>query len=208
MTTIFLINQTLLLLPNQSLSIEYKQFSCLSNITVRLIIHLVASRIVEHVHFSPLVAILCHLRIMSFYCDRRDPGHSMTSYWTDIHHPDRYSIITIVMKKEFQLILVYACAVLFGTWLGIINNNDRIRYFYIVQWFVETSFLPEICIVTVLDYFLSNDFFEMYYRLYVPMIRMKIFFFIFMRINQWESFWIFDTLEKFLFDVYCYRFRK
>lgn len=208
MTTVFLINKTLLLLPNQSLSIEYKQFSCHSSITVWLIIHLITSRVAEFIFLTPVVVCLFNIRLLCFYHHRRDSDHSIVRDWVDIRDRNRYSILIIVMKKEFKLILTYGCIAFVSSWLQVINKDYRITYLNIVRWFVESSFLPEMLIITVLDYFLGGDCFEMHYSSFVPMIRMKILFFILMRFIESDSPCTIDRIEKSLFDIYCYRLRK
>jgi hypothetical protein len=53
MSGILSINETFLLLPNQSLSIEYKLLSCISYMKLWLISHFIITRLVEN--FLPLI---------------------------------------------------------------------------------------------------------------------------------------------------------
>jgi hypothetical protein len=47
MSRMLLINETFLLLRNQSLSIEYEQLSCISNVKIWIIIHFIIAFLIE-----------------------------------------------------------------------------------------------------------------------------------------------------------------
>jgi len=209
MNTILLINETFLLLPNQSLSIEYKQFSCVSNMKVWLIIHFIISRLVEYMLVLPFIMILSYIVILFFYDYWEHISDFIEGNWPDIWNLDRYSLIMIVMKKELRLILIYVYIVFLYTWLQLVNSNHRVTYFNFLRWFAEGSFLPQILFFTLIYYFLCvESFFEMYHLLYVPMIVTKIPLFVLMRYAEFQSDFFLNKWQISLFDTYCYQLRK
>lgn len=57
MDRILLINEILLSLPNQSLSIEYQQLSCIHNMKIWLIIHFIITRFIDTYLFMCILVL-------------------------------------------------------------------------------------------------------------------------------------------------------
>jgi hypothetical protein len=207
MCGILSINETFLLLPNQSLSIEYKPLSCVSNMKIWLIIHFIITRFVENYLF---LQIICPLQfIITLYFNRywRRIRNIIESNWSDIYNLDTYSLMIIVLKKEMKLIFVYVYMTFLYTWLQFINSNYRVTYFNFLRWLIEASLLPQILIITLFVYFVcaaEENLFHLYHTFYVRTIIIKLPLFILMRFAESQSDFFLNALQTLFFRVFCY----
>lgn len=209
MRTILMINETFLLLPNQSLSMEYKQLSCLSDMKVWLIVHFMTSRFIEYALIIPLIFSLNLILILFFFDYWKRMNDLISGNWRDIWELDRISLLIIVIKKELKLILIYVYIVFFYTWLQVVSNNHRITYFNCLRWFIEASYLPQTVFFTGICYCLCiDDFFSAYNLHYRPMIAMKVPLFILMRYAEIQSDFFVNRLQIYLFNICCYNLQK
>lgn len=208
MNTIFLINETFLALPNQSLSMEYQQLSCICKMDLWLFIHFIISYITVHVCLCYVIG-LC-LMLLLF---RPDYGNHITDFigsmWMDTYHLDRYSSLIIVMKRELKLISVYLYVVFCYMWLELINSNYRVTYFNFLRWLIEASIIPVALICVLMKFSLSLlEFCTVYHEIYVPLVIVKIPMFILLRYAEIQPDCSLNRLQVLLFETYCYRFRQ
>ncbi len=197
MNGILSLNETFLLLPNQSLSMEYKQLSCVSNIKLQLIIHFIITRGLESF-------FLTTISMLHFIMNSRRINNIMGSNWLDIYDLDRYSLMIIVLKKEMKLIFVYVYIAFLYTWLQLANSNYTVTYFNFLRWLIEASLCPLILIFTLISFQSMEDFFDLYHTFYVPTIINKVPLFILMRFAEIQSDLYVNTLQILFFKVYCY----
>ncbi len=200
------INETFLLLPNSSLSMEYKQLSCVSNIKIWLIIHFFITRLVEN--FLTL-QLICPLQwIMTLFFDRywRRINNVIEDNWFDIGDLHRYSLMIIVLKKEMIMIFVYVYMAFLYTWLQLVNSNYRVTYFNLLRWLIEASLVPKILIYYSFSFFCMYEegFFRLYHAFYVITIIIKVPLFILMRFAESESDFCLNGLQILLFKVFCF----
>jgi len=207
MSGILSINQTFLLLPNQSLSIEYKQLSCVSNMKMWLIIYFITTRFVENYLFMHIIFLFQWIMTVFFYPYWRRIRNIMGSNWLYINELDldRYSLMIIVLKKEMKLIFVYVYIAFLYTWLQLVNSNYMVTYFNFLRWLIEASLFPQILIMTLPCYFVCMEhFFDLYHAFYVPIIIIKFPLFILMRYAEVQSNSFINELQMLFFNGSCY----
>jgi hypothetical protein len=173
MSGILSINQTFLLLPNQSLSIEYKQLSCVSYMKIWLILHFITTHFAESCLFMHIFFPFQLIMTLFFYPYWRRMRNIMDSNWLYIYdfNLDRYSLMIIVLKKEMKLIFVYVYIAFLYTRLQLVNSNYMVTYFNFLRWLIEASLIPQILIITLPLYFVCMEhFFDLYHAFYVPAI--------------------------------------
>jgi hypothetical protein len=200
-------NQTFLLVPNQSLSIEYKQLSCVSNMKIWLIIHFITTRFVESYLYMHIIFPFQLIMLLFFYPYWRRIRNIMGSNWLYIYdlNLDRYSLMIIVLKKEMKLIFVYVYIAFLYTWLQLMNSNYKVTYFNFLRWLIEASLFPQILIFTLPFYFICmENFFDLYHIFYVPTIIVKFPLFILMRYAEVQSNSFLNELQMVFFKVFCY----
>jgi len=207
MSGILSINQTFLLLPNQSLSIEYKQLSCVSNMKMWLIIYFITTRFVENYLFMHIIFLFQWIMTVFFYPYWRRIRNIMGSNWLYIYDLDldRYSLMIIVLKKEMKLIFVYLYIAFLYTWLDLVNSNYTLTYLNFLRWLIEASSLPYVLTITLFGYFLCIENFPGAYHLfYAPSIITKVPLFILMRYAEIQSDVFLNNFQIFLFNRFCY----
>ena len=183
-----LMNEIYFLLLNQSSSIEYQTFICVSNMKIWLSIYFTVTRLID---FGLLVHIM-YLYVMTMLFFRRYQiplNDFLINNWFDVHHLDQYSLMIIVLKKEIKLIFVYICIIFLYAWLQLVNSNYRVTYFNFRRWLIEASLLPQVLAVALLPSYLTDlmIFFQMYHIFYVPFVIMKVPLFILLRYAEIQS---------------------
>lgn len=94
-------NQTFLTFPNQSLSMEYKQLSCIFNMKHWVLIHWAISYLAESIFMFPLVCLFGLLDLFFHRFGWWIDIHLHDIYsWLDVYDRDRYSLMILVMKKN------------------------------------------------------------------------------------------------------------
>lgn len=204
MSKVLLINETYLSLRNQSLSIEYEQFSCISNVKIWIIIHFIITLFIESFLFL-IVSWSQYIMMLFCHCYRTRIRNFMQSNWSDISDLDRYSLMLIVLKKEMILIFVYTYIAFLYTWLDLANNHYTLTYLNFLRWLIEASSLPYLSTITSFGYFLCvGSFPETYHLFYVPSIITKIPLFIWMRCAEIQSDVFLNRFQILLFNGFCY----
>jgi hypothetical protein len=200
------VNETLLLLPNQSFPIENKQLSCVSNIKIQLIVHFFLTRIVEALLLYFLVS-LYFIMILFFYHYWSRITDVIDSYWLDISDLDTCSSTIIVLKAEMKLLFVYVYMAFLYTWIGVVNSNYTVTYLNFLCWLIEASVVPEALIISLFFNFLSLeiDFCHEYHGLYVSMLIIKLPLFILMRYAESQSDFFINAYPPYLFKILCYQ---
>jgi hypothetical protein len=207
MSGILSIDETSILLPNQSLSIEYEPLSCNSNMKIWLIIHFIITRILEYFLYTQIFCSLQLMIMLFFYDYWSRVSNVLNSNWWNIYDLDRYSLMIIVLKKEMKLIFVYVYIAFLYTWLQLVNSNYTVTYFNFLRWLIEASLLPQILIIALFLYFLcmqEENFFFLYHMVYVPIIIVKVPLFILMRFAESQSNFFLNRLQTWLFYMFCY----
>jgi hypothetical protein len=204
------IDETFLLLPNQSLSIEYKQISFVFNMKIWLIIHFITTCLIEILLLAPCLMLFFWTVTLFYYSYFERIGDFMESNWLYICHLDRCSLLIIVLKKEMKLIFVYVCIAFLYTWFELVNTNRTLTYLNFLRWFIEASLIPLILIFTVFQYCFVYimDFFELYHIFYVSMIVVKVLLFVLMRYAESHSDFVINRFQMLLFNVFSYWLSK
>ena len=204
MSVILLINETFRLLPNESLSIEYKQFSCINNVQILLMSHLMITCLIEyllHVHVIFPFHLVMILSCNSYWMRVRN---MINNQFLEISDFDRYSLIIYALKKELKLIFVYVYITFLYTWLQLVNSNYTITYFNIIRWLIEASCLRQILLNTIFHYLLCiDDFLSVYNTYYFCTIASKIPLFILMRLAESQSNFFLNRLHTWHFNLFC-----
>jgi hypothetical protein len=202
MSRMLLINETFFSLPNPSCSMEYKQFWCIYNMKFWLIIHFIVTRLIDTALLVNIILLLYWIMVLFFYRYLKHVNNFMESNWLDMYEEDTYSLMIIVLKKELKLIFVYVYISFFCTWLQLVNSSYTVTYLNFLRWLIEASFLPQILILSFLDYFLGTmNFFELYHLLYAPTIIIKIPLFILMRYAEIQSNFFINRFQISFFDT-------
>jgi hypothetical protein len=204
------INETFILLSNQSLSIEYKPLSCVSNMKIWLIIHFAIIRILENFLYLQILCLLQWIMTLFFSDDWSRISNVLNSNWWNIYDQDRYSLMIIVLQKEMKLMFVYVYIAFLYTWLQLVNSNYTVTYFNFLRWLIEASLLPQILIIALFVYVCMQEenFFFLYHIFYVPVIISKIPLFILMRFAESQSNFFLNGLQTWLFNMFCYSSSK
>jgi hypothetical protein len=204
MNRILLINETFLLLRNQSVSTGYEQLSCISNVKIWIIIHFIIKLLIESLLLS-IVCLFQFIMVLFCYCYWRRIRNFMQSNWLDIHNLDTYSLMIIVLKKEMKLIFIYAYIAFLYTWLDLVNSKYTLTYLNFLRWLIEASLLPYVLTITLFGYFLCIENFPGTYHLfYAPSIITKVPLFILMRYAEIQSDVFLNRLQILLFNAFCY----
>jgi len=204
MDKVLSINETFFLLRYQSFDTEHKQFLCVSDMKIWLIIHFIIIRFVE-LFLSAYIS--CLLYMMMIFCNSYSSriGNLMESNWSNIYDLDRYSLMIIVLKKEMKLIFFYVYIAFLYTWFKLVDSSYIVTYYNFLRWLIEASLLPQILIITLFLYFLClENFFELYHLFYIPTIITKIPLFVVIRYGEIQSDFFLNGLETFLFNRFCY----
>ncbi len=206
MDRVLLINEIFLSLPNQLLSIEYQQSSCVLNITIWLIIHFIITRLIDTYLLLHILVLFHVIMILIFYRYWRRIKNFLESNWSEIYDIDRYSLMIIVLKKEMKLIFVYVYVAFVYTWLQLLKSNYTVTYLNFLRWLIEAALIPQILIFALSGYFFltTADFFQTYHLLYVPTIIIKVPLFILMRYTETQSDFFLNAFQISLFNRYCY----
>lgn len=200
-----LINETFIFLPNQSLLVEYNQFSCISNTKIWLLIHFIITRSIESLLIQ-VVFWFYIIMILFFFSYWKHISNIVDGNWLSICDLDRYSLMIIVLKKEMKLIFVYVYIAFVYTWLDLVYTNYTITYLNFLRWLIEASLLPQLLFLTFVSYYFlcMEDFFQTYRVLYVPIIIIRIPLFILMRYAESNSDFFINQYQISMFNTFCF----
>lgn len=204
MSKILLINETFLLLQNQTLSIECERLLCISNVKIWIIIHFIITLLMESFLFL-IVSVLQYIMMLFWDYYWRRIRNFMQSNWSNMYDLDRYSLMMIVLKKEMILIFVYSYIAFLYTWFDLGNSHYTLTYLNFLRWLIEGSSLPYLLTITLFGSFLCMEsFLETYHLLYVPSIITKVPLFFLMRYAEIQSDVSLNSIQILLFDGFCY----
>ena len=204
MSKILLINETFFLLPNQSLSTEYKQLSCILNMKIWLIIHFIITRSIDAFFLSNIVLVYGIIMLFFFRYLRR-LNNFVRVNWLDLYNLHSYSAVITVLKNEMKLIFIYVYVAFLYTRLQLVNSNYTVTYLNFLRWLIEAASLPQILIFTFREHFFGlMNFFEVYHLFYVPTIINKIPMFILIRYAENQPDCFLNWFQISLFDMICY----
>ena len=135
-------NESIFSISNQSSSIENEPILCAIRIEYLLLIHLIIARMTELFMFYtwfilPLLALI-------FHAPSWNNAITALEYhgWVDVFlQEERYSCFDIFIR-ELKSTLIYSCAGLLYTSLGLAHSNFIVRYTTFLRWFIEASNIP------------------------------------------------------------------
>jgi hypothetical protein len=200
------INETFFLLRNQSFDIEHKQFLCVFDMKIWLIIHFMVTRLIDTGLLLYILLQLCMIMIMFFYRYFPHVSNILEGDWLNIYQLDSYSLMILVLKKEIKLIFIYVYITFLYTWLQLVDSNYTVSYMNFFRWLIEASLILQILCLTLTSYcaLCPIDFFRAYHLFYAPTMIMKVPLFILMRYAEIESDLFVNKFQISLFNAHCY----
>lgn len=200
------INGTMIILPNQSVSIEYKQTLCDISMKTRFIYHFVLSRFVEGA-LCIYVAVPLLLIITLFFHRRYTCINDFIerNFVDTYESENRFTYMIALMKLDIILIFVYTFIGVLYTWLKSLNTNDTLTYQNFLRWSIEGSLAPIIFLGFVPAHYFGivDNFFEVYQKTCIGMFIIKVPLFIVMRYAESYSDFFLNNIRRLLVYSSC-----
>jgi hypothetical protein len=180
---------------NKSTLTEDQEFSCIGNIQVWLITHVIVLFCV-HMYLCACVFSPIYFFVQLFTTERDD--------YSEDEHQENYLKLIRLLKREVVLIFVYVNAAFLYVWIDFMNINYTITNAVIIRWLIEATLAPYILFVII--FVGSGEGIEPYMdrsQSYIFEIVIKVPLFIMMRYAESKPHFFLHDFESFLFYIVC-----